>query len=164
LCSRRGSVFVDESAEEVVTLDRVRERPAALVAPVGWAERECSVRPLSVVMGHVATEYAFEMAAAEEQDPVETLATDRAHEPLRVGVRLWRPNRRLDYGDPFASEHFVKGGAEFAVSVVDQEPRSVEDTGEAEVARLLGDPAPVGLVVQPASCTRRLPSSMKKST
>jgi hypothetical protein len=31
-CSRRGSVFVDQSAEEVVTLDRVRGGLVALVA------------------------------------------------------------------------------------------------------------------------------------
>jgi hypothetical protein len=58
---------VDESAEEVVALDRVRARLVALVAACGWEESECSVRPLRVVVGHVAAKHMFEVAAAEDQ-------------------------------------------------------------------------------------------------
>jgi hypothetical protein len=46
----------------------------------------------------------------------------------------------VDHLDAFAAEDLVKGGAELAVPVVDQEARPLEDAGEAEVARLLGDP------------------------
>jgi hypothetical protein len=35
-------------------------------------------------MGHVAAEHMFEMTAAEDQQPVETLGAHRADESLRV--------------------------------------------------------------------------------
>src|SRR4029079_16061085 len=84
----------------------------------------------------------FEVAAAEDQQPVETLASDGANEALGVGVRLRRTKRCSNDRDRFALEHVVEGDAELAVAVVDQEAHSFEDTAEAEVARLLGDPAP----------------------
>src|SRR6266545_2523050 len=96
---------------------------------------------LAVVVGRVDVEHVFEVAAAEDQQPVETLGSDGADEAFGVGVCLWRADRCSDDPDPFAAEDFVEGAAELAVAVVDQEPRLLEDTAEAEVARLLGDPA-----------------------
>ena len=122
------------------------------------------MRPLAVVMGHVGAQHVFEVAAAEDQQPVETLAADGADEALGEGVRLRRTNRCPDHPDAFALEDLIEGEAELAVTVVDQEPRPFEDTAEVEVACLLGAQPPLGLVVQPARWTRRLPSSMKKST
>jgi hypothetical protein len=46
----------------------------------------------------------------------------------------------VDHGDSFAAEDLVEGAAELTVAVVDQEPHPLEQTGEAEVARLLGHP------------------------
>jgi hypothetical protein len=99
------------------------------------------VRALAVVVGQISAKHVFEVAAAEDQQPVETLASNGANEPLRVGVGLWCPDRCSDDLDPFAAEDLVEGGAELAVAVVNPEPRPFEDTREAEVARLLGDPA-----------------------
>jgi hypothetical protein len=79
----------------------------------------------------------FEVAAAEDQQPVETLAADGAHEPLRMGVRPRGTHRRVDHLDAFAAEDLVEAGAELAVAVVDQEPRPFEQASEAEVASLL---------------------------
>src|SRR5437870_638725 len=104
------------------------------------------------------------MSAADNQQPVETLGADGADEALGVGVCLWRADRRMDHFDAFAAEDLVKGCAELAVPVMDQEARPLEDAGEAEVAGLLRNQAPVGLGVQPTIWTRRLPSSMKKRT
>src|SRR5438093_763216 len=42
----------------------------------------------------------FEVTAAEDQQPVETLAADGADEALRVGVGLWRADRSVDDSDP----------------------------------------------------------------
>src|SRR5438552_18951590 len=70
-----------------------------------------------------------------------------------------RPDRRVDDADPLAAEHLVEAGAELAVAVVDEETRSLEEVGEAEVAGLLGDPAAGRFAVQPARWTRRLPTS-----
>ena len=147
-----------------MALDRVRGWLVALIAACGWEKRECSVRPLGVVVSHVAAEHVLEVAAAEDQQQVEALGADGAHEPLRVGVRLWRSDRRLDHLDPFAAEDFVEAGAELAVAIVDQEPCPLERTREAEVAACWVTQAPVWLVVQQARWTRRLSSSMKNST
>jgi len=87
----------------------------------------------------------LEVTTAEDKQPVETLAANGTNEPLRVGVGLRRPDRCSDDLDPFAAEDLVEGGAELAVAVVNQEPRPFEDTREAEVARLLGDPATAGI-------------------
>ena len=120
--------------------------------------------PLAVVVGRVGAEHVFEVAAVEDQQPVETLGADGADEALGVGVRLWRPDRCSDHLIPSLRKTSSKARAELAVAVVDQEPRLLEVAAEAEVARLLVTQAPVGLVVQPASWTRRLASSMKNKT
>lgn len=77
---------------------------------------------LSVVVVDVDAEHAFEVAAVEDQQPVETLATHRADKALRDRVRLWRPHGRLYDPDAFAAEHLVEGAAVLAVAVTDQEP------------------------------------------
>ena len=80
------------------------------------------------------------MAAADDQQPVETLCADGADEAFGVSVRLWRADWSMDHLDPFAAKDLVEGGGELPVAVVDEEPHAVEQAGEAEVARLLGDP------------------------
>jgi hypothetical protein len=120
--SCRGPVFVDESAKQIVALDLCVGWSNRCVSRFGRDERERAMRPLRLVVGHVAAKHVLEVASAEDQQPVETLGADGTHEPLRVGVRLRRPNRRLDHLDPFAAEHLVEGGRELAVAVVDQEP------------------------------------------
>src|SRR5262245_30223709 len=75
---------------------------------------------------------------SQSRRPVRTVRTKRSAWALACGARLgvWI------HLDLFAGEDFLEGGAEFAVAVVDQEPRPREDTGEAEVACLLADPGP----------------------
>ena len=48
------------------------------------------VRTVSVVMLDVDAEDLLEVAAADDQQPVQALRTDGAHPALRVGVRLGR--------------------------------------------------------------------------
>src|SRR5512133_3045643 len=91
-------------------------------------------------MDRVAAEYVLEVAAADYQQPVETLGADAADEALRVGVCLGCTDRRVDHLESFAAEDLVEGSTELAVAVVDQEPHPLEQAGEAEVPRLLGDP------------------------
>jgi hypothetical protein len=56
------------------------------------------------------------VAAAEDQQPVQTLGSDGADEPFGVGVGLRRPDRCPDHPDPFALEDLVEGDAELAVA------------------------------------------------
>jgi hypothetical protein len=90
-------------------------------------------------------QHSLQVAAAEDQQPVKTLAADGANEALRVRVCLWCADRRVDHFDPFAAEDLVEGRGELAVAVVDQEAHPLEDAGEAEIPRLLGDPGAGGV-------------------
>jgi hypothetical protein len=157
-------VFVDESTESVAPLDPAGGRWTGRVCRLRREEREPAVGALAVGVRRVDAEHPFEVAAAENQQPVETFGADGPHEALGVGVRLWRADRCVDDRHAFAAEDLVKGGSEFAVAVVDQEARPFEQAAGAEVARLLAHPGAVGLVVQPAKWTRRLPSSTKNIT
>ena len=134
-------VFVDESAESVAALDLVTGRSCGCGCRFGRKERESAVGALAVVMRYVEAKHSFEVAAAEDQQPVETLGADGADEALGIGIRLRCADRRVDHLDRFVAEDVVEGGAELAVAVVDQEAHPLEQAGEAEVPRLLGDPA-----------------------
>jgi hypothetical protein len=81
---------VDESAEYIVALDGLGSWRVAPVCAFRCEEGECPVRALAVVVGHVAGEHVFEVAAADDQQPVEALGSDGADEPFGIGVRLWR--------------------------------------------------------------------------
>ena len=159
----RGSVFVDESTENIAAFDHLGRRLAGSVDRVRRKQGERSVRALAVVVNRVGADDVFEVAATKDQHPVETFDTDGAHEPLRI-FRLRCADRRVDHLDLFAAEHLVEGGGELAVAVVDQEACPLEQVSEAQIAACWVTQSPVGLVVQPARWTRRLPSSMKNST
>jgi hypothetical protein len=51
---------------------------------------ECPVRPMLVEMPDVGDQHVLEVAATEDQQPVETLPTDAADPALGMGTRLWR--------------------------------------------------------------------------
>jgi hypothetical protein len=75
------------------------------------------------------TEHPLEMAAVEDQQPVETLGADRANEAFGDRVRLRRSHRRPDDLDPFASEHDFEVMRELAVAIPDQEPNRCRALG-----------------------------------
>jgi hypothetical protein len=138
-------------------------RGSALVeSGVSRASPRCGA--LAVVMGCVAVEYGLEVPAADDQQPIETFGADGENNALGIGVRLRGVGRRVDHVHAFAAEDLVEGCAEFAVAVVDQEAHAVEQAGEAEVRACWVTQERLGLVVQPAKWTRRLPSSMKYRT
>jgi hypothetical protein len=56
-------------------------------------QRECSVRALAVVVGRVDAERPLEVAAAEDQQPVETLGARGPDESFGDGVRLRPPGQ-----------------------------------------------------------------------
>src|SRR6266566_2303940 len=71
---------------------------------IGCLEVERAVRPPVVVMAHVDAEDVLELAATDDQQPVETLSADAADPALDVRVRIRRPDRRADDPDTFAGE------------------------------------------------------------
>jgi hypothetical protein len=81
---------------------------------------------LAVVVGCVDAEYGLEVAAADDQQPIETVGADGANKALGVGVRLRRADRCMDDIDPFAAEDLVEGAAERGVAVVDHNSYALE--------------------------------------
>src|SRR5215212_2968800 len=96
-------------------------------------------------MADVGDEHVVEVAAAEDQQPVEALTADAADPALGMGARLRRPYRRFDDVDAFGAEDLVGLAAELAVSITDQELRADALVVELhqQVACLLGHPAAV---------------------
>jgi hypothetical protein len=87
--SCRGSVvLVDEAAEAIAAVDIAAGHWLDLCG-FGLSECEPAVWALAVVVLDVDAQDVFEVAAAEDQQPVETLAADGADERFRVRVRLW---------------------------------------------------------------------------
>ena len=103
-------------------------------------KRESAVRAFAVVVLDVDAQDVFEVAAADDQEPVETFGSDGSDKPLGVRVRLRRSHRRVDDPDSFAAEHLVEGRGELAIAIVNQEADPFEEAGEAEVASLLEHP------------------------
>jgi predicted metal-dependent phosphoesterase TrpH len=79
---------------------------------------------------------------------------------------LGRPHRGLDHPQAVEAEHQVERAAEQGVTVVDQELARGQDATrrDHEVARLLAHRHRGRRAVTRARCTRRVSSSMKKST
>src|SRR6266545_5617372 len=131
----------------------------------------------------------FEVAPAEDEDPVEAVSADGAHPALGEGVGVRRLDRggdhfdalaaedfvegvgvrRLDRGgdhfDALAAEDFVEGVAELGVAIVDEEPKLLLFAElHDEVARLWVVERPSGLELQVMYSIRRVASEMKNST
>ncbi len=79
--SRRLSVLVDQSAEQVVPTDRRRVGSvidSATIAAVWWGELERAVRPVPVEVAGVYAQDVLEMPPSKDQDAIETVAADGA--------------------------------------------------------------------------------------
>jgi hypothetical protein len=79
------------------------------------------MRPMPVVMARIDAKHVFELAAAEDEQPVEALATHAADPALGVCVRVRCPDGGADHGDPFALEDVIEAAAELGVAIMDQE-------------------------------------------
>jgi hypothetical protein len=102
------------------------------------------VWPVLVVVAAVDAEHVLEMAAADDEDPVEAVGANRAHPALGEGVRVWGLDRRANHLDALGPEDLVEGVAELRVAIVDGEPEGVLVAElHDEVARLLSCPAAV---------------------
>src|SRR6266571_3445519 len=150
--SRRGFVFVEQSAEEVAPPDLQRmnyrcRRRIGSAAAIRRSQVERSVWTLLIEVADVDAEDVLELAATEDQEPVEALPAHAADPAFGVGVRVRRLDRRSDDLDAFAAEDVVEGAAVLRVAVVDQEARPLAAVVEIHqhVACVLCYPGCVGL-------------------
>src|SRR6266542_7128578 len=111
------------------------------------SQLESSVWPLLVEVADVDVEDMLELAATEDQEPVEALPAHAADPAFGVGVRVRRLDRRPDDLHAFAAEDAVEGAAELRVAVVDQEARPLAAVVEVhqQVACLLAHPRRIRL-------------------
>ncbi len=121
---------------------------------------------MPVVVTGIDAKHVLELAAAEDEQPVEALATDAADPALGVGVRVRRLHGCADHGDPFALKDMVEAAAELGVAIVDQQAqRLLRSSIVISRLRACWDvQAPVGLWVQATNSIRRRSSERKKST
>ena len=94
--SCRGLVFVEQTAEEVAPPDvsRVEDRCRRRIgsaAAIRRSQVERSVWTLLVEVADVGAEDVLELAAAEDQEPVEALPAHAANPAFGVGIRVRRP-------------------------------------------------------------------------
>ena len=96
-------------------------------------------------MRDIGREDVLEVAAAEDEEPVDALAADALDPTLRVRPRLRRSHGRLDDSDAFGAEDLVEVMGEPAVAVTDKKQRADVLVGEVhqQVASLLGHPAAI---------------------
>ena len=66
------------------------------------------MRPVLVEVRDVGSEDVVEVAAPEDQDPVEVFPADATDPALGVRPCLGRSHRRLDHPDPFGAEDLVE--------------------------------------------------------
>src|SRR6266545_6492469 len=88
-----------------------------------------------------------------------TVRTKRSAIAFAFGARTLR----LHDPDAFAAEDLVEGAAVLAIAVADQEADACSEKSRPRLRACWVTQAPVGLAVQPASQTRRLPWAMKNS-
>jgi hypothetical protein len=70
----------------------------------------------------VLAQHSREVAAAEDQEPVEALAAEAADPALGVRACFRCPHWGLDHPDAFRAEDFVELAGELAVAVTNEKP------------------------------------------
>jgi hypothetical protein len=80
-------------------------------------------------MSGVEAEHVLEVAAVDDQDPVEALAAEGADPTLGVGIRVRGSDRCPDDPHPLAAGDFVEGAAELTVAIVKEKAEGVFPVG-----------------------------------
>jgi hypothetical protein len=100
-----------------------------------------------VVIRDVRGEDVVEVSATDDQQPIKALAASATDPAFGVCPCFRRPHGRFDYADALRAEDLVELAGELTVTVTDKEqrPNILAVEVHEQVARLLRDPAPVGV-------------------
>jgi hypothetical protein len=100
---------------------------------------------MPVVVLDVDTKDLLQMAAPNDQQPIQALGADGADPPFCVGVRCRRPHGRHQHLGTLRGEQVVEASTELRVPVAEQEAHlsSPLTQHQQQVAGLLGDPGTV---------------------
>jgi hypothetical protein len=77
--------------------------------------------PFLGVMPDILPEDLLEVALAQDENVLQTLAPHGSHEPFGKGIRLGRAYRSPDDADAFGAKHLVKRPRVLGGAVADQE-------------------------------------------
>src|SRR5664279_3276249 len=146
-----ATVFVDQTAKDLGLLDGPTAVGTSVPGSDRWQLFQRSMRPMRVVVVLVVGQNVSELPLAEDQHPVQALATDRAHPPLGIRVAFRRTRRTSQHLDTGIGEYSIEACGELRIAITDQEPEAVGPLPyrEHEVAALLGHPLPRRMPRQP---------------
>jgi len=164
--SCRPPVLMDEAAQYVATTERACPGVSMYGPwPGNWGgQSETPMRSLLAVVLDVCPQDALKVPTPEDEDVIQTLGANGAHEPLGEGVGSRCPDGRSDHPDALAMEHSSNGPENFASRSRTRNPTS---PSRSPIARFLAcwvTQAESGCAVTPARCTRRVDSSMRNKT
>jgi hypothetical protein len=162
-------VLVHETTEEITSVDSGRPTHPGERQSDGWIWRlqpERPVRTVGVVVLDIDVEDLLEVAAPDDQQPVQALGPHRSDPALRVGVGVRRLHRRDQHLGALGAEHVVEAAGELRVAVAQHEAQLSSSFAEhSSKLRACWVTQPLlGLAVTPARWTRRVSSSMKNKT
>ena len=108
----------------------------------------------------------FKMLLIQNQQPIQALGTNGAHEPFRDAVRLWGTKRRANDFRPVLRKTSSKLSVNFWSRSRMRKRTCSWRSAKAHVScrACCVTHGAVGFAVEPARCTRRLLNSMKNST
>src|SRR5450432_1093570 len=108
------------------------------MSPAGRTLVQALVGPGMIEVANVFGEHREQIALAQDDDVIETLASHAAEEALTRGIHVWRAHGGLDDPRSEGLGSAVEFGAELAVSVADDETRSLAE--RRSIAELLRRP------------------------
>jgi hypothetical protein len=118
------SVLVYESAEQVTPVYLGRMILAGKGWFDGWIRRLQPERPvwaMGVVVLDIDVEDLLEVAAPDDQQPVQALGAHRPDSAFRMGVRVRRLHRRQHHLGALGAEYVVEAAGELGVVVAQHE-------------------------------------------
>ena len=155
--SRGEFVLVDQPSEAVASTDVPRTELQILRRRCCHQRRSRSwprdllryplVRAMAVVVPGVAAQDALEVPCVHDKEMVEALGSDGSHKPLGVGIRIRRPEWRLEDTGTFRSKDLIEAGDVLGVPVADEilGLDALVDDVTGHVPGLLGDPGRMGM-------------------
>ena len=157
---------MDESAEQIASAKVGKRSQRRRVAPIRWEQLESAMRPVRVVVAAVDAEHMLEMAATEDEYPVEAVRANRAYPTLGESVRVRRRlDRRADHLDAFRPEDLVERAAELGVAIMDEKPeRLLMLELMARLRACWVTQRPSGFELHARYSIRRVASEMKNRT
>ena len=122
-----SSVLVKQATKEVASAHPGSPSLADQGQTGGWTRRvqpKRSVWTAPVVVLDVDPEDLLQVTTANDEEPVEALGADGPDPPLRIGVRVWRLDRRDEYLGTLGAEHVVASAMDLRVAVAEHKAQS----------------------------------------